>query len=220
MVWRACLAWAGPVLESIALAGLIARGRVRRACLLAVLLIALLVTDVAQALFGWANTWSFWFAKELAHGLLFLGLGIEIMVRVFTPLPGARRSVGAWLLVVLVLALVLAFTLPIGMRALTSVPRLLLAVALLYLGVYGIMLWHMIPVDPLHRAILAGFAPYLLFSAVSWGRVQSRWEFVLADIANPVLFVLVLLALSVAAWRHEGAPPARRSVMRRLWSWR
>jgi hypothetical protein len=218
--WRAWLSWAGPVLELVVLVGLFARGRVRRAWMLPVLMFALLVSDGAALLFAWANTWLFWFAKELVHAFLFLCLGIEVTLRVFASLPGAWRKLKAWVSVVALTAIVLAATLPVGTRALTAVPRLLLAVALLYGGVYSIMLWHMLPVDSLHKAVLLGFAPYLLFSAVSWGRVESRWEYGLANVASPLLFVLVLLALASAAWHRDPIPDTEPGLVRRLWPWR
>ena len=220
MEWRLWLSWAGPILELAVLIALFARGRARRVWLLPVLMVALLASDGSAALFAWANTWTFWFAKELVHAVLFLGLGIEVTLRTLAPLPGAWRSLRAWLCVVMVASIVLASTLPLGTRALVGVPRLLMAVALLYGGVYGILVWHMAPVDPLHKAVLLGFAPYLLFSAVSWGRVESRWEHALANVANPILFVLVLAALVAAAWGNEPAPHARPTLVKRLWPWR
>jgi hypothetical protein len=219
-VWRSVLLWTGPVLEAGVLAGLIVRRRLRRAWLLPVLLVALMLSAAAVGLVPWAKSWPFWFAKELGHALLFLALGIEIAMRTFASLPGARRTLFPWLAAVVVMAVVLALTLPLGARALAGVPRLLAAVAFLYGGVYGILRLHVVPVDPLHKAVLLGFAPYLLFNAVSWGQVRSRWEHALANVANPALFVLVLLVLLVAAWREETPPRARPSLVRRLWPWR
>jgi hypothetical protein len=219
-VWRTGLLWAGPILETSVLAGLMARRRVQRAVTLPVLLVALVLSDGARGLWAGANTWAFWFAKELAHALLFLILGVEIAVRVFRPLPGVRRTLRLCLVVVVAVAAVLALTLPMGARSLVAVPRLLLAIGLFYAGVYGILIAHMIPVDPLHKTVLLGFAPYHLFNAVSWGQVQSEWEHALVNVANPVLFVLVLLVLLAAAWRDEAAVSVRSSLVRRLWSWR
>jgi hypothetical protein len=219
-VWRICLLWAGPVLSSAALVGLIARHRTHRARTLPVLLVALVLSDCAQATWEQANTWTFWFAKELVHAVLFLALGIEVGCRVFRPLPGARRTVVPWLLILIAVAAVLALTLPGSGLALAAVPRFLLAIGLLYGGIYAILVAHMVPVDPLHKALLLGFAPYLLFNAVSWGQVSSRWEHAVANVANPALFVLALLALVVAAWGDEPSPQARPALVRRLWPWR
>jgi hypothetical protein len=219
-VWRTILLWAGPVLEVAILGGLIVRRRVRRAYLLPVFLVALMLPNALIGIEPAINTWRFWSAKEALHALLAFALGLELAWRIFGHLPGAAHAAKRWILLVAVLSIALVFAAPAAHPALSIVPRLLVGTAWLYTGIALTMLRFMLPIDPLHKAILLGFAPYMMLYAATWGRVKGPATLAVANVVNPLMFVGVMVALLLAAWRDEPAPPAPPALVRFVWPWR
>lgn len=211
--------WLGPALEVGVLAGLVARGRVRRLWSLPLLLVGLLLSGLLVAVWPTLRTWRFWTAKETAHALLFFVLGLEIVVRVFSRLPFAALATRASIGVLALVTIVLLLLPPHGHPALTLVPRLLASAAWLYLGVLAIRLLFIVPLDPLHKTVLVAVGPYMMFYAYTWGRVDSREAVAHVGYLNAMAFTLVLGALLWAAWRDEPAPEAAPETVRFLWPW-
>lgn len=218
-VERTLLLWLGPVLELGVLAGLIARRRVRRVQSLPILLLSLLATAVVIGLWPSVNTWRFWTIKATVHALLFLAVGFEIAARVFARVPRAAAAARRSIAVVVVLTVAFLVAPPHGHPALTLVPRLLAGGAWLYLGVLVLRVLFVMPLDPLHRAVLVGFGPYMMFYALTWGRVNSRAGAEWAGVFNAAVFVVALMVLLVAAWRREAKPLASPETVRLLWPW-
>ena len=210
----------GPLLEAAILACLIARGRSQRAVSLPLLLIALMVPDAVVAAFPRANTWRFWIVKESIHTVLFLALGLEIAGRAFRRLPGAAQVARRMIAAVVGVTAILVAAGWAEFAVVSALPRALVGVAWLYTGTFLVMALFSIPVDPLHKAVLLGFAPYMMVYALTWGQVKSRAGLAVVNIVNPAMFLLALTVLLVAAWRREGEPPASREVVRFLWPWR
>lgn len=210
----ACLA-----LEVALLVGLVRRARVRQCYTLPLLVLAWFATSTALIWRPDWNTWDFWIIKELAHAALALVLALELVVRVFRPLPApwlwARLVLGG----ASVLALALVASLPAGPVSVRILPSLLLALAWLYTGLGCILLQYGMPVEPLHRAILWGLSPYLMVYAATWGHVDS--EPLLPNALNPPMFTAALAVLVWSACRPEGTPPdADPITVGWLWPWR
>lgn len=99
----------------------------------------------------------------------------------------------------------------------TLLPRLTLALAFLYVGLYAVAFWHRLPLGALHRTILRGFTPCLVVFAVTWGRTGD--ETLLTAWINSLAFAGLLLALLRAAWRLD-APDAHPATVAWIWPWK
>lgn len=195
--------WLGPSIELGILAGLAVRRRLGRLVALPCLLLALIVSATVVGTCGACNTWNFWLAKEATHAALLLALAIELMLRVF---PGpARRAAAYWLVFVLAVMTALVLTTHHGLIV-EVLPRVLGAIAWLYMGLMVVMLRYDVHIEPLHDAILSGFTPYLMVYAATWSQAADDTR--IANLVNPVMFVFVLLLLLRAAWQR-GVPRTR-----------
>jgi hypothetical protein len=202
-VARTALSLAGPILEVGVLAGLILRRRLHESIALPCLMAALVVSTFLVVLCPACNTWRFWLAKELVHASVFAWLGIEVAL-LATREPAARRAAWRWIGCVAVLSVPLLAFAPRGAPAVEIVPRLMGSIAWLYTGLAVVMLRHDVRLTLLQDTILAGFTPYLIVYAATWNRAAT--DTAVANIVNPILFLLVLVALTIAAWRRDTAP--------------
>lgn len=207
-------------METAVLAGLVIRRRLHYAYLLPLYLLAVLVIDVAVALVPAVLTWRFWLLKEALHAALLLGLGVEVSVRMMARLRGPTAAM-------VFLGLVLAAATGSVLRSAPQqyvlfevVPRVLAGTAGLYVGAFLVQWLFAVPVDRLHQAILLGLSPYMLMYAITWGRVGSAADVAVADIVNPLMFVVALLVLLQAAWQAEDNPSAPHWLVSFLWPWR
>ena len=216
----ALLLWLGPVLEIGVLVGLVRRGRLGRAWILPVFLLAVLGADVIVAISPSQNTWRFWLLNEALHAVLLLALVIEVAWRMMRHLPGPALALSLLLLVLTWATGLVLREAPREHVLFEVIPRLLASTAGLYIGTFLVQACFRIPVDPLHRAVLLGLSPWMLIYAITWGRVTSVRALAVADTVNPLMFVFTLVVLLEAAWRCEGEPPVPRRVWRFLWPWR
>lgn len=205
----ATILWLGPLLETAILTGLLVRHRLGKIATLPCMLIALIVSESVVGLCGACNTWKFWLVNEFAHAALLLALAVELILRVF---PGpARRAAVYWLAFVMAVMTALVLTTPQGWLIVEVLPRVLGAIAWLYMGLMVVMLRYDVHIEPLHDAILSGFTPYLMVYAATWS--QAATDTSIVKIVNPVMFVFVLLLLLRAAWQ-QGAPRTRPWIRR------
>lgn len=212
------LLWAGTLLEVFVLAGLFLRRRASRLWTLPLLLAAISAYQFTIGLVPTFHTWERWLFKEFVHAGLFLLAGVELAVRVFANLPGARRAARLWLLAVLAGMLVLLLRAPEGPAVVHLLPRLLVSAAWLYMGLAIVMMRFLIPIDPLHDAVLFGLGPYMMLYAATW--MQTGADTTRAGYANAFMFLLALCVLARAAWRREEPPPGSPGLVRLLWPWR
>lgn len=197
--------WLGPVLELGVLTGLILRRRLSQAATLPLLLFALVLTDATVALYPQYNTWDFWLTKEFVHAALFLLLALELSHKAFAD-PAAHRAARRWVTLVIALTILLIVAAPHGRLIVEVLPRLMGALAWLYLGLAVVMLRYNARIAPLHDAILTGFAPYLIIYAATWNRASESTS--AANIVNPLVFFVVLIALARAAWSRPSGNDA------------
>ena len=101
--------------------------------------------------------------------------------------------------------------------------NLLAGTAWLFGGLLALTFWYRVPLDPLHRAILAGFVPYLLlstiaikvFEAVGWSAAGY-----IANYGYSFGYLILLSYWAVVAWRRDRPPPAPEELVMRFHPWR
>jgi len=215
----AFLTWSCVALELSLLAGLIVRDRLRQCYALGLYMLASLASALVINLCERCHTWDFWIAKELAHALVLFVLALELSWRAFRPVPRAWLWARLAIVGSVALGVTLVAAMPPGPVSVRVVPWILAALAWLYtlLGVITVSL--KMPDERLHRAILWGLAPYLMFYAATWG--QAGDDVTLPNLLNPLMFLLVLGVLVWTAWRREtSAPGGHPETVRWLWPWR
>jgi hypothetical protein len=154
----------------------------------------------------------FWLLKESMLGLLKFAIAIEIALRTVRSFSGAKATARAALLVVLVVTYVVVLSVqvtPLGMagyKALASelLPRIATGTIWLFTAVAALILWYRLPVDPLHKAILVGFVPYLLVFTVAMNALSAfGWDLrEYAGYAQTIAYVVLVAYWVRAAWRQ------------------
>jgi hypothetical protein len=218
------------LLQVATLLGLVVRQRVRRVVLLPVYLATVTMSEALRLarpeLF---SDWNLWAARELLVGLLGAGVAVEIATRVFARLPGAAARLRGVRLVILLVTLATLSMIP-SLVAKGSwrfllvteiLPRLAFGTAALCIATLGTMVFHLVPLDPLHRAVLLGLALYLVLYAGTLGSAATNtWGLFLTYHVTPIVYLAVLALWAHAAWRRESDPPASAAVVKRLQPWR
>lgn len=227
---------AGTTLSAVGLMGLVVRRRVARCLFFAAYLASVAAASLLVSLRSGALSWSGWLASELLQAVLAVGVVLEITVRILASLPEAARAARRRMRLVVAVTLAggllsLAWDVSTWLRARgpdvlayhvasSLLPLFTYGAAFLFIALLAVANWHLLPLDPLHRAVLTGFAVYLvLFSALL---VSVRSEDVRAVLSrvNSGAFLLLLAGWAWVAWRREAAPPAPEALVRRLWPWR
>jgi hypothetical protein len=210
------LHWICSALEFSILAGLLFQRR-PTCYALGPLVLAWLVSDLVVALSPASNTWDFWLAKEIVHALLAIGVGIELSLRVLAPVPLGHLAGQRWLAAVAAFCAVLMLTAPPGPASATLVPRLLAAIAWLYLGLALVAARYSVPLTRLHGAVLLALSPYCMLYWLTWSRAEA--DLATAAVVNPAAFVVVLAVLLWAAWTDDPEPPVEPALVRLVWPW-
>lgn len=216
-----------------ALVGLFRRRRARR---LWVLPVHLVLTGMADLLVICApnifRVWPAWAIRELVLHSTTLALVLEVALRVFAALPRASRHARAVLAAVLgatALALVfvpwhgaeLAAAPWIYIVVTEALPRLAYGAVWLCVALIVVMNIYHLPPDPLHRAVLAGLAAYLVIYSVGLGMQRGSHNSLMVYTVTPLAYTALLAYWAWAAWRDEtpprgGAPGA----VQRLQPWK
>ncbi len=202
-----------------ALAGLLVRRRYSACYSFFLQLVAVLASDLL--LVFWRDrfyTKSFWLVKESFLHALTMVVAVELVFRVFRAFPGASWTARRVLILVLGLTALLAIqALPWGQSDPTSTlaeqvyPRLLNGAVWLFTGISALILWYRLPVDPLHKAILIGFVPYLMVFTVVLNWLHSfGWEQLAEKVSylESSAYLLVVAYWAYAAW-HPSRVPAQ-----------
>jgi hypothetical protein len=150
-----------------------------------------------------------WVAKEFVLHLLKFGIAIELSVRVFRAFPGAHATVNRVFFAVLAITCVVLIGVPYEPDYKTLAgrlqPRIVNGTIWLFTGLAGLILWYRLPVDPLHKAILLGFVPYLLIFTVTMNALDAFGWHLLDWISYPqtLAFVILTLYWAYICWRPE-----------------
>ena len=221
--------WSSNLLLGVVLAGLFVRGRLVRSPLFAPYLLSVLVPGILSGIApDRFHVWTFWLFKETIQSVLKVGLALEIAYRLFHRLPGAHNIARAAAAAGLLLTCASAVLAPIQAQdvravALAVLPRVLYGTALLFAALLCVVAWHRVPLDPLHKAILVGFVPYLLVSTLALnllthlGLATREAAGYLASAA----YTILLCYWVRAAWAPEEDLDAdEREAAARLQPWR
>lgn len=212
-------------LLALILAGLVARRLYRLCYAFPAYLLAVWLGDLLM--FMWSGrfyTWNFWVAKEVVYAVLKLAVALEITSLAYGAFPQARIAVRVLVLIVLsgVLALVIAASgsgPDFSVLAREQLRRTANGVAVVYCGVWGLVLWYRLPLHPLHGAILRGLVVYLLtFAAASTATLEfGEGVRQAANIVEAATWTALLTYWIWTVWR-----PQRTSTpfMMRLQQWR
>lgn len=199
------------------LVGMSVRGRILRCWTFFVYVVAVLLgnslSTLLPALFFNA---SFWTLKQGVYDVLKAAIAIELAARAFAAFPGAWRTARAVLAALLGASTVwVAWLTPRSYemlwewqpRAVTAAVWLLTATALL-------VVFYQVPIGDWQRAILLGYAPYLLVfvTAMSVLRRHGWAAREGASLLDATGYLAVVLFWAWAAWRRDDTPaldPAR-----------
>ena len=201
------------------LTGLVVRRRYAACYSFFLQLVAVLASDLL--LVFWPDpfyTKKFWLIKDSVLYLLALVIAVELTIRTFRAFPGAHWTARRLLFAILALTTALAvLAFPREPSDITSTlaeqvyPRLLNGAVWLFTGIAALILWYRLPVDPLHKAILIGFVPYLIVFTVvlnwlhtfGWEQLAERLSYLESS-----AYLLVVAYWAYAAW-HPSRVPAQ-----------
>jgi hypothetical protein len=197
------------------LAGLVMRGQARYCWSFGAYILATLVGNSLATL--WPDTFynpTFWVLKQGVYDALKMAVALELAWRAFEAFPGAKRVARSVFLVLLTAS---AFAL----GALTPHSSYLTlwewqpgtAVAALWLltGTALLVVWYQVPVHEWQRAIMLGFAPYLLVFVAALELLKTRgWLAARTDagLLDSTAFLVLVLFWVWTIWRPTGAIPA------------
>lgn len=220
------------------LAGILVRGRFRRAGLWAPYLAAVLAFQIAFA--TWpelGQSWSAYARWQAVLAVIELLVVVDISVRAFGGLPGARRAAAFWMLVVLVSTACAAVmvapapgaeldpqtSLPDPWRYLGKVvvPWLKAATTFSAATASSIGLYYRVPFDHLHKAALLGLTAYLMLSVVAIEQFRAaRWlAHPWSSYVDTGAFTLLLVYWTREAWRRDDVFEGATPELRTLWPW-
>lgn len=203
-------------LVGLIVAGLLKRGRYRVCRMFLLFVVVVYVTDVLPTL--WRDrfyTSLFWLIREPLHNVLRFGVALELAYYTFRAFPGARSTARALLLFLVGSTLVAVLwatwelpRLPEYSEILSRLqPRLLNGTIWLLTGIAALILWYRLPVDPMHKAILLGWVPYLLIFTVILNLAAAYgWDEFLPKVSGiyTTAYFLLLAYWARAAWAPAG----------------
>jgi hypothetical protein len=212
--------WLG-VLQGLTLFGaLLWRGHYRRMPLFTLFVGG---SHAFNANYGLNPTWETWMLLQVVDAALRFGVALELTYRIFGAFPAAAVTARRVMLVLLVATAVTALaTAPpdvtyTRMHA-ESIPRMASAAIWMLTALAGLVLWYRLPLAPLPRAILMGFAPYLLVFTIGMSLLfdpGSQHIRVWVGYVDPLAYFVLTNYWLRVAWRTapESAllpAPARR----------
>ncbi len=225
---RLLIAHAVKVAVLATLVGLWARDKGGRCqAMVAYLLVALIGNSLTTFWPDIFFNWPFWIARQALFDILKLLIGIEIAVRAFRVFPGARARWRAVVLASIVFPSTAAFLLLPRQETTGTLfalqPQVVAATVWLYTATALVIVYHRIPVDPWHRAILLGFTPYqLVFTFVvtilRHTQLQlSELAVVQLGLAESAVYLVMVTWWAREAWRREPALDHLSPAVRRVY---
>jgi hypothetical protein len=208
---------------AIVILGVLRRGLHRRCWSFLVYLLAVLIFSsvemAAQVLddvsaLAWFRSWGFWHLEQTVYEVVKLALAVELGIRVVAAFPGTWRLARA-----LLGAALLTTTAAVMLGAAPQHPLVATGTIWLFAAVSLVVVFFNLPLHAWHRALLAGFVPYLfVFSTLT--SIFTRRGYELAETLGSVDQVAYLVLIgwwAYAAWRTEEAiTDVSPAVLRRL----
>jgi hypothetical protein len=214
-LYQQVFGWLG-ILQGFALFGvLLLRSHYRRMPLLTLYVGGVRVFGVVYAV---DPTWEKYMLLQVVSAVLRFGVALELAYCIFGAFPAAASTARRILLLILVATAVIALaTAPadaLDRRThAESIPRMANAAIWMFTALAGLVLWYRLPLAPLPRAVLMGYAPYLLVFTIGISLLFDpgpphlrAWAGYLSPLA---FFILTNYWLRVA-WRT--APESARPV--------
>jgi hypothetical protein len=180
---------------------------------------------ISNTIYALHSTWETWMLHQVVTAALRFGVALELTRCIFGAFPAAAVTARRVMLVILVFTAVTAITVPTPGPAYTrmhaeSIPRMASAAIWILTALAALVLWYRLPLAPLPRAILMGYAPYLLVFTIGMSLLfdaRQRIRVWVGYVDPLAFFVLVNYWLRVA-WRTAaesamlpapaGPPPA------------
>jgi hypothetical protein len=197
----------------VTIAGVLARGRARQCwgfpCYVVIVLLA---NSLVSFWPGRFHTPEAWVAFQAIYDLLKMAIVLELAWRSFSLFPGALRSARAVLLMLLVASTVaIAFLTPPSSYATVwdFQPSIVAGTLWLLTATALLVVWYQIPVHDWQRAIMLGFAPYLLVFVVALDMLRRHgWSAgPAAGLLDQAGYLALVAFWAWAAWRRDPAPP-------------
>jgi hypothetical protein len=214
-LYQQIFGWLG-IAQGFALFGvLLLRSHYRRMPLLALYVGAVRVFGVVYAL---DPTWEKYMLLQVVCAVLRFGVALELASCFFGAFPAAASTARRILLLILVATAVIAVTTaPAAVMDrrthAESIPRMANAAIWMFTALAGLVLWYRVPLAPLPRAVLMGYAPYLLVFTIgisllfdSGSPHLRAW----ANYVSPLAFFILTNYWLRVAWRT--APESARPV--------
>jgi hypothetical protein len=190
------------------LAGMVLRGRLGLCWTFGLYVVAILVgnTLVTLAPQRFFND-SFWMLKQGAYDVLKVAIAIELAWRAFAAFPGAWRTARVvLLLIVAASSLWLAWLTPRSYQTLWEwQPSLVTASVWLLTATALLVVYYQVPIREWQRAIMLGFAPYLLVFVTLLGLLRRHGWALLQQISlvDQLAYLGLVLFWTWAAWRRD-----------------
>jgi len=113
-----------------------------------------------------------WMLQQVVMAALRFGVVLELIYRIFGAFPAAAAAARRVMFVILVATALTALSASMPDAVYTrslaeTIPRLAAASAWILTALAVLVLWYRLPLAPLPRAILMGYAPYLLIFTIS-----------------------------------------------------
>ena len=155
-----------------------------------------------------------WTLEQNVVNAVRFAVALELAARTFYSFPGARSTLRLALLVVLTATLVMVGSAASGAGDYQSFleelqPRLLNGTVLVFTSIAALILWYRLPVARLHKSIVLGYVPYLLFQLVYLHVFVTRsWETKALAYLNQAAYLLLVSYWARVAWRRPDPPRA------------
>ena len=220
MSWvQAVFGWAGVVQLLALFTVLVWRRHYRQLPLFSLYAGGLALTSAAVGLaYAWrVHAQEAWLVHQVASAALRFGVALELTYSIFGAFPAAAVAARRVTFVLLVVTAVTAMSVSKADITYTQfnaemVPRLATGAVWIFTALAALVLWYRLPLGALQRAILLGYAPYLLLFTVAMNMLASvGWHArnAVGYVDTIAFFVLINYWLRVA-WRSapEAAPVA------------
>lgn len=211
-------------LATTALIGLVVRHKLRACLLFPVYLLTaaaghLLVASLPHLFW----TWGFMALTDGVQVALRLGIAFEIAFKLFrAPLLVGRQRIRAAFALVTVGLLGAMLLYPWhhmdAFEVTLAFGRVSYGVAVLFMVFLLVAFYYAVPIDPLHRAIAAGFA--FTSAVLAFGHVFSLNDGWGRHFVTVLAYPVVMAAWAYSAWRRESLAGLSDEAVRILWPWR
>jgi hypothetical protein len=206
------------------LVGLFARRRAHLCWSFVAYLAAGLVCNSLMSLWPdqFFHRWFYLLTQGLANALK-LAIAAELTYRTFRAFPGAAARVRLFLAPLFVVPVLFVTKVPSAatFEELVSLyqPQVQTAVIWIMVATTLLIAWYRVPVHAMHRAILIGFASYLLIFATLMNVLRdfgfdSLRSFI--GVADGYAYMILLVGWAYAAWVPARRPVVSLDVLRRL----